>query len=118
MTEHQIQCGIIEVAKVMSTRIPELSLLFAIPNGGARNPITGAQLKREGVRAGVPDLFLPALGFAGQLGLFIEVKTSTGRLSAHQKEWFDALHAAGYECVVVRSIQGFIDLIDEYLRGM
>lgn len=33
-------------------------LLFAIPDGGRRDAVTGAHLKAEGVRAGVPDMFL------------------------------------------------------------
>src|SRR5690606_12582346 len=41
-----------------SLGVPHADLLFAIPNGGARNPVTGATLKAEGVRRGVPDLFL------------------------------------------------------------
>ena len=40
-----------------SRRLPE-SLLFAIPNGGRRDAVTGARLKAEGVRAGAPDMFL------------------------------------------------------------
>jgi hypothetical protein len=115
MTEHQIQCEIVRLARALSGRYPCLGLLFAIPNGGARNPITGAQLKREGVRAGVPDLFLPAEGAHGQHGLFLEVKTSVGRLSLEQKEWFHALPAMGYECIIVRSGEGFIAAIEEYL---
>ena len=31
-------------------------LLFSVPNGGARNSITGAILKMEGALAGVSDL--------------------------------------------------------------
>jgi len=37
-------------------RIP----IFAIPNGGKRNRIEAAKLKRQGVKPGVPDIFLPA----------------------------------------------------------
>ena len=48
--------------------VPE-QLLFAIPNGGERNIIVAARMKKEGVRAGVPDLFLaaPKGGFHGLL---------------------------------------------------
>lgn len=34
-------------------------LAHAIPNGGERNRIVAARMKSEGVRAGVPDVFLP-----------------------------------------------------------
>src|SRR5258706_15604992 len=58
-TEHQIQCSVIAQWYLMCARygLPAFSLL-AIPNGGARDPITGARLKAEGVRAGMPDLQL------------------------------------------------------------
>jgi hypothetical protein len=36
------------------------TLIFAIPNGGARSPATASRLKAEGVVKGVPDLFIPA----------------------------------------------------------
>ena len=60
LTEHRIQAGLFKWFKLASARHPELALLFAIPNGGARDPITGAMLKAEGVKRGVPDLFLPS----------------------------------------------------------
>jgi hypothetical protein len=55
--------------------IPE-QLLFAIPNGGQRNIIVASKLKAEGVRAGVPDLFL-AFPKKDAAGLFIEMKKPT-----------------------------------------
>ena len=39
--------------------IPDIDLLHAIPNGGHRNKATAGQLKAEGVKRGVPDIFLP-----------------------------------------------------------
>lgn len=38
---------------------PELRLLYHIPNEGERSKATGARLKREGLKPGVPDLYLP-----------------------------------------------------------
>lgn len=60
---------------------------YAIPNGGLRNKITGAILKREGVKAGVPDLHI--LGARhGYSGLFLEMKKrSGGAVSPEQKNW-------------------------------
>lgn len=40
-------------------RFPEIELLYHIPNGGSRNKLEAANLKRQGVKAGVPDLCLP-----------------------------------------------------------
>jgi hypothetical protein len=37
----------------------QLSLMFAIPNGGLRHKAEANKLKSEGVKAGVPDIMLP-----------------------------------------------------------
>lgn len=56
--------------------------IFAIPNGGSRDQITGAILKAEGVEPGVPDLYVPLLR------LWIEMKRiKRSTISDEQKEW-------------------------------
>jgi hypothetical protein len=72
---------------------------FAIPNGGARNAITGKRLKDEGVLAGVPDLFLPGLR------LFIEMKAPKGKLTVSQAECHGKLEECGYRVAVCRSLE-------------
>jgi hypothetical protein len=57
-TEHQEQKAIMAWANSMLVQYPELHWLHAIPNGGKRGKIAGSMLKKEGVKAGVPDLFL------------------------------------------------------------
>ena len=60
MSEAQEQCKLIKwVDKCVQMKIhPELSMLYAVPNGGRRDKAEAAHLKRQGVRAGVPDLCL------------------------------------------------------------
>ena len=50
-------------------RFPELVLLYHIPNGGKRDAQTAISLKRQGVKAGVPDLHLPVArgGYHGNI---------------------------------------------------
>lgn len=72
-----------------------VKLLFAIPNGGARNPATASNLKAEGVKAGVPDLFLPVAA-GGWHGLFVEMKKPGGHADATQKAWHKDLADGGY----------------------
>lgn len=80
--------------------------LFAIPNGGNRNAKTGARLKAEGVRAGVPDLML-AIPNGAYGGLFIEMKRQQGgKLGKKQKNMLAILSRAGY---AVRVCYGFED---------
>ena len=38
---------------------PRLKFAFAIPNGGLRNKVTASRLRAEGVKPGVPDVFIP-----------------------------------------------------------
>jgi len=96
-------------------------LLFAIPNGGARTWLQGAILQGEGVRKGVPDLFLavpsPVHGGRARHGLFIEMKTWTGRVSYEQMEMMMVLRDQGYECVVARGFDQAVRAITQYLEG-
>lgn len=82
--------------------------IFAIPNGGARSPATAGRLKAEGVSAGVPDLFVPAMN------LWIEMKRQKGgSVSAEQKDWAEYLRGLGYEVIVGR---GFEDAKQQVLQ--
>lgn len=84
--------------------VPVLQLMHAIPNGGARgndtqtNKIRGAMLKAEGVKKGVPDIFLP-VPMNGYHGLYIEMKVADrkkGRPSDEQKAFLDSVGKLGY----------------------
>ena len=91
------------------------ALLFAIPNGGARHIITAVRMKREGVRAGVPDLFLAAPNKTSY-GLFLEMKAGkAGRVSPAQDEMQKILSAHGYAVAVCRSFDEAKTTIEEYL---
>lgn len=90
--------------------------LFAVPNGGRRDAATGARLKDEGVLAGVSDLVL--LQLRGESGaLLIEMKTKGGYQAPSQKEWQKKVEADGYKYVVCRSLEEFMDAINNYLKG-
>lgn len=80
-------------------------VVFAIPNGGKRGEREAMKLKAEGVLAGVPDLQIPALG------LFLEMKTPTGALSAVQIDVIARLRAEGHIVEVCRSVDDVIDVV-------
>lgn len=91
-------------------------LLFAIPNGGERNIIVASRMKKEGVRAGVPDLFL-AVPKGENHGLFIEMKKPKGgRVSDSQKTCITLLSEVGYKAVVCNGCDAAIKEIMGYLR--
>ena len=87
--------------------------IFAIPNGGYRHITTAKKLQREGVKPGVPDLFVPIVR-DGSGGLFIEVKTKIGKLSDLQRFWLGQLVENGYRCEIVRSLEDGIKVLKGY----
>jgi len=91
--------------------------MIAIPNGGARNAVTGARLKAEGVTAGAPDLFLFKPN-GEHCGLAIEMKTRTGRQSTEQKAFQARLEESGYQYSVCRTVDEFITIVDNYLQAL
>ncbi len=111
------QAALIEWADVQAKEIPELGLLLHIPNGGKRNPREAARLKKQGVRAGVPDLYLP-VPRGGRHGLWIELKSpESGRVSDKQRWWIDALTRQGYAACVCVGWPQARDTIIEYLEA-
>ena len=57
-TEHAHQVALFCWLATMLPRYPEVKWIYAIPNGGKRDPITANKLKSEGVKSnsnGVPD---------------------------------------------------------------
>jgi hypothetical protein len=116
-TEHAEQAALIEWASLARATIPELNNLFAIPNGGMRHPAVAAQLKAEGVKPGVPDLFL-AHPSNGAPGLFIEMKRRVGgRLSPEQQAWRERLTMNGYRVRVCKGWEEAKVEIINYLKG-
>lgn len=89
--------------------------IFAIPNGGNRSAATGAMMKREGVLAGVADLFL-MVPTAHYHGLFIEMKTGNGKVQESQKVFCQKAIESGYLYMVCRSFDDFTGLVKSYLE--
>lgn len=87
------------------------------PNGGYRNAIEAAKFKQMGVRAGFPDLILlipnKFYPFCG-----IELKIKTGRQSENQKAYQKEFESIGALYVVVRSLDEFIKVVEDYLKDL
>lgn len=95
---------------------PKLSLLLvSIPNGGSRNKIEAANLKRQGVVSGVADLilFIPNNTYSG---LCIEMKYGNGKQSDNQSEWQKAVERQNYKYIICRSFDEFKNDVENYLE--
>lgn len=104
--EHQEQ---VRAVCWLETNYPQ-HWIFAIPNGGKRSRLLAMKLKAEGVRSGVPDLFIPSLK------LFIEMKKPKGGLvSPTQKKWLKYLSENGYRAEVANGFEEFKRVIGSYL---
>ncbi len=120
-TEHDEQVALFQWAEANEAQYAELALLFAVPNGGYRPMATAAQLKAEGVRAGVPDIFLACArgGNGGKVyhGMFLELKRAshTNHATPAQKEWIERLRNYGYAAVICYGAAEAINAIMAYL---
>ena len=102
-------------ADFMKTEYPELDMMFHIPNGGSRNKLEAANLKKQGVRAGVPDICLP-VARGGYHGLFIELKFGKNKTTANQDKWLAKLNEKGYAVAVCYGCKKAQDKILKYLN--
>lgn len=116
MTEHQEQAALMKMCKLSMRKYPELALIHAIPNGGQRHIAVAAKLKAEGVKAGVPDIFLPAPR-GNSHGLYIELKARGGKVSEAQREMLAALAGQGYACLVAYGWEQAWNEIEDYLKS-
>lgn len=122
MSEHAHQVALFNWARMHEKAYPELRLMYAIPNGGQRNRITAAKLKAEGVKAGVPDVYLPVARH-GYHALYIELKrprTATqraGTVSAAQSDMLDRLNQEQNLAIVCWGWEEAAKAIIDYLGG-
>jgi len=115
-TEHVEATRLMRVVKLHEAKFPALRLLFAVPNGGDRNKLVAAKMKREGVKPGVPDYLLP-VARGGFHGLAVELKSMTGCASREQKQWIEALRAEGWKVEVCRGWEAAWDVVKGYVEA-
>jgi hypothetical protein len=87
--------------------------LISIPNGGYRHIIEARNLKKQGVKSGVSDMFL-AYPNKTYHGLWLELKRDAkSKVSAAQKEWIELMQSVGYSADVA---YGFDDAIRKLIN--
>ena len=113
MTEKDEQIALFDWASYRT----DLQLLFHIPNEGRRSVQHTQSLLRQGMKPGVPDIFLP-IAKGRYHGLFIEMKRKYGgRQTPEQRKWQADLLEQGYCSVVCKGFEDARDVIDWYMRG-
>lgn len=110
------QMALFRWANFARGKYPELDLLYHIPNGGSRNKIEAANLKRQGVKSGVPDLCLP-VARGGWHGLYIELKFGKNKTTDNQDAWMRSLATQGYAAAVCYGWQDAAEIITKYLEA-
>lgn len=126
-SEHSQQVALFAWAALSVGKYPALAYMFAIPNGGLRDMRTAVSLKAEGVRSGVPDIFLPYPKerwlYKWYHGCFIEMKKEkhrnhkNGGCSEEQLDFIAYAVSAGYYCKVCYTWTEARDTLIAYLEG-
>lgn len=106
------QIRLMNWARMNETFIPELRLLYHIPNEGKRT--NGGIIKAAGMRKGVPDLCLP-VGRHGFIGLYIEMKFGDGKPTKEQSAFMKELHEQGNKVIIAHSAEQAREVIRNYL---
>jgi len=111
-SEHEEQAAFI----AWCDQHPIAKHIFSIPNGANKSFASAAKFKREGLRSGIPDLFLP-VARKGFHGLFIEMKRRRfANVTFQQGAWQAALVHQGYHCVICYGADEAIAVIQDYLK--
>lgn len=111
-TTEQIQ--LFNWAKRNEDFIPELKLMFHVPNEGKRKQSTGSMMKAAGMKSGVPDICLP-VARKGYHALYIELKYGNGRTTEAQNDMISELRAAGNAVHVCYGFEAAREVIRHYL---
>lgn len=110
-TEHHLQ---VECVKWFRLKHHKDGIIYAVPNGGKRTLTEGAIKRYEGMTVGIPDLHIP-VPRKGYASLYIEMKNGkAGRLSENQKEMIERLRSYGNKVEVVRTLDEFMAVVDDY----
>lgn len=99
MSEHAEQVALFAWARMQESVYPDLRMMFAVPNGARTSIGAAMKLKAEGLRAGVPDIWLPVPRRRCH-GLVIEMKYGRNKTSLEQDWWLEMLTRLGWKSLV------------------
>ena len=107
------QENVIKWARDNENNYPFLWMLHSSLNGVKLSKIQAGKAKASGMLSGVPDLFLP-VPRGSFCGLYIEMKSATGRIMPSQSRYLSAVSDFGYSAVVCYSANEAIKTIENY----
>ncbi|MCS7317521.1 MAG: VRR-NUC domain-containing protein [Candidatus Dojkabacteria bacterium] len=113
--EHKEQTKFFKLVRTLEEINEDVRFVFAVPNGGPRHPFVAKRLKEEGVKRGVPDIFVP-IPKNGYHGLFIEMKVEKRKLSREQAIFKVFLEKKNYLYYVCYSAEEAFNLLKKYLN--
>lgn len=122
MTEHAEQVAVIDWCNANEGRYPALRWIYSSLNGIfiPAPPKTRAKIinhmKAEGMKKGIPDLFLPAARH-GYHGLFIEMKYGSNTPTIEQKDFMKFADGEGYLDAVCNGADEAIETLEWYMKG-
>ncbi|HET7674632.1 MAG TPA: VRR-NUC domain-containing protein [Gammaproteobacteria bacterium] len=124
--ESRAQRALFRWIRKQGALLPGLGLAFAIPNGAylqgdkLQRAKRWAQLRAEGAREGVSDVFLP-VPRGRYHGLWIEMKAEkphNSAVSKEQREWLQAMREQGYQAgVCYGKDEAMAAILDYYQLG-
>jgi hypothetical protein len=110
----------VEWLRLYEKDMPELGLMFHIPNGERRGRKTGYKLKTMGVIPGVSDFFMP-VPVKKHHGLWIELKRagiSKSSVSPEEQDWLFKMQKQGYAVRVCYGFESAVETTLTYLKGL
>ena len=107
------QAKVVAWARANENNYPYLWLLHSSLNGVKLSKAQAGKALKQGMKKGVPDLFLPVKQ-GGFSGLYIEMKSAKGRISSEQSKFLQAASDFGYACFICYSAVDAIDKIKGY----
>ena len=124
--ESDMQIALFDMIYLHESKYPLLRRVFHVPNegySGVKGRAKGQKRHREGVRAGIFDIFVevPQYKFdaAGRYiscpGLHIELKAKDGKMSDAQTDWLNYYCSAGYRAEICFSWEDAWEIICDYL---
>ena len=109
------QDNVIKWARDNEKTYPFLWMLHSSLNGVKLSKMQAGKAKASGMLSGVPDLFLPVKN-NNFVGLYIEMKSTKGRVSVEQSRYLKCAAENGYSVVVCYSAVDAINTIKAHLE--